>query len=320
MQALKYKRTTMKKIFSLLMVALLLGTAFDAAAQAKPKKGKKAASPFIEGRQKVRQSDYDSVWQFSNFNTKDLNVYYSPYDYANFPKETRLRRPDWGCLKPVVSYLQKSSRGTMTMCAIYAVNPDIDDLKMREELGLQAREEAKACLDAFEGWMKEEEMRNKVQFQVAEVDYRYFKGPYYFNEKCTDQTIRVGLLMYFGSKKRPIFIADTTTRTFADIKFFPNDATIVESWASHIDTLANYLKDNERKSVLLIGYSDNSGTEAYNKGLSRQRAVEVKKALEMRGIDVNRIDVEARGDSDPIGDNDTREGRIQNNRVSIKIL
>lgn len=309
----------MKKIFSLLIVALLLGTAFDVAAQANPKKGKKSVSPFIEGRQKVRQSDYDSVWQFASFSTKDAKVYYSPYDYANFLKETKARRPDWGDLKPVVNYLQKSSRGTMTMCAIYAVNPDIEDLKEREALALEARNEAKACLDVFEAWMKAQEMRNKVQFQVAEVDYRYFKGPYYFNEKRSEQTIHVGVLMYFGSKKRPIFIADTATRTFADIRFFPNDATIVESWESHIDTLATYLKDNERKSVLLIGHGDNSGTEAYNRGLSRQRAVEVKKALTMRGIDANRIDVEARGDEEPIGDNDTREGRIQNNRVSIKI-
>ena len=69
----------------------------------------------------------------------------------------------------------------------------------------------------------------------------------------------------------------------------------------------------------MTGYSDNVGTEAYSMGLSRQRAVEVKKALLMRGIDASRIEVEARGDADPVGDNDTREGRIMNNRVSIKI-
>ena len=40
----------------------------------------------------------------------------------------------------------------------------------------------------------------------------------------------------------------------------------------------------------------------------------------MRGVDKDRIEVEARGDADPIGDNSTREGRIKNNRVAIKIL
>ena len=309
----------MKKIVSLLVVALLVGVSLDAAAQAKPKKSKKDASPFIEGRQKVRQTDFDTLWQFTNFNTKGTNVYYSPYDYVDFNTVTTARKPNWGRMTPVVNYLQSVSRATMTMCAIYAVNPDIDDPQRRQALCEQARNEAKGALDAFDAWKKKEEMRNKVQYQVAEIDYRYFKGANYYNEQSSEPIIRVGLLMYFGSKKRPIFIPDTNNRTFEDIRFFPNDATIVESWLSQLDTLATYLKENERKGVLLSGYSDNQGTEAYCIGLSRQRAVEVKKALLMRGVEANRIEVEAKGDADPIGDNDTREGRIKNNRVSIKI-
>ena len=309
----------MKKIVSLLAIALLLCGSLDAAAQAKPKKGKKDASPFIEGRQKVRQTDFDTLWQFTNFNTKGTNVYYSPYDYADFKKAAATKKPSWGQMTPVVNYLQKVSRATMTMCAIYAINPDIDDPQRREALAEQARIEAKEALDAFDAWKVKQEMRNKIQYQVAEIDYRYFKGAYYYNEQTAEPIIHVGLLMYFGSKKRPIFTPDTATRTFEDIRFFPNDATIVESWLDHIDTLASYLKENERKGVLLCGYSDNQGTEAYCIGLSRQRAVEVKKALLMRGIESNRIEVEAKGDADPIGDNETREGRIKNNRVSIKI-
>ncbi len=86
-----------------------------------------------------------------------------------------------------------------------------------------------------------------------------------------------------------------------------------------LDEVVQYLNENERKGVLLTGYSDNQGTAAYIKGLARQRATEVKKALMMRGIDVNRIEIDVKGDEDPIGDNSTYEGRVQNNRVSIKI-
>lgn len=309
----------MKKILTLIVAALLLCTCTDAMAQAKPKKGKKAASPFIEGRQKVRQSDYGTIWQFTNFNTKSTEIYYCDFDYAEFNTLATAKNPSWGKMKPVVSYLQKVSRATMTMCAIYAVNPNVEDTKEHERLARQGRNEAKEALDAFNDWKVKQEMRNKVQYQVAEVDYRFFKGVYYDAATTTEPIIHVGLLMYFGSKKKPVFAVDTTGRIFEDIRFFPNDATIVESWLPQIDTLANYLKDNERKGVLLTGYADNQGTEAYCKGLSRQRAVEVKKALQMRGIDANRIEVEAKGDEDPIGDNDTREGRILNNRVSIKI-
>ncbi len=309
----------MKKIFSLVMIALLVLSCVDLMAQAKPKGGKKDASPFIEGRQKVRQSDYDTIWQFTNFNTKDLNIYYCPFDYGNMMGLVKVSNPNWGSLRPAINYLEKVSRATMTMCAIYAVNPEIDNPAQREKLSKQGRDEAKECLDAFEEWKVKKEMRNKVQYKVAEVDYRYFKGAYYYDEHVSEPVVHVGLLLYFGTKKKPMFAPDTVSRIFDDIRFFPNDATIVESWLSHIDTVAAYLKDNERKGVLLTGYSDNNGTEAYCMGLSRQRAMEVKKALLLRGIEENRIELEAKGDADPIGDNETREGRILNNRVSIKI-
>ena len=51
----------MKRIFALLTLALLLAGSVDLMAQARPKGGKKAASPFIEGRQKVRQTDFDTI-------------------------------------------------------------------------------------------------------------------------------------------------------------------------------------------------------------------------------------------------------------------
>ena len=309
----------MKKIISLLMVGLLLAGSFDAYAQAKPRGGKKKASPFIEGRQKVRQDDYDTLWKYTNFNTKDTRIYYMPYDYVLMPVVAKQKNANWGDLTPVVNYLQRMTRATATICAVYAINPEIEDNARREELAEKARLEAKEALDAFDAWKVKKEMRNKLTYQVAEIDYRYFKGTNYYNEKREEDVIHVGLLMYFGSKKRPIFTPDTVSRSFDDIRFFPNDATILESWMPQIDTIAAYLKENERKGVLLTGYSDNQGTAAYCVGLSRQRATEIKKALMLRGIEKDRIEVEAKGDSDPIGDNETREGRIKNNRVSIKI-
>ena len=309
----------MKKIFGLMMAVLLVAGSFDAAAQTKPRGGKKNASPFIEGRQKVRQDDYDTIWKYTNFNTKDTRIYYLPYDYTRMPSVALQKKANWGDFTPVVNYLQKMSRATATICAVYAVNPEIEDNARREALSQEAKQEAKAALDAFEAWKVKKEMRNKLTYQVAEIDYRYFKGTDYYNEKREEPVIHVGLLMYFGTKKRPIFAPDTVSRTFDDIRFFPNDATIVESWLPQIDTIASYLTENERKGVLLTGYSDNQGTEAYCIGLSRQRATEIKKALMMRGIENDRIEVEAQGDADPIGDNTTREGRIANNRVSIKI-
>ena len=86
----------MKKIISLIMVGLLVAGSFDVAAQNKPRGGKKKATPFIEGRQKVRQDDYDTLWKFTNFSTKDTRIYYMPYAHDNTAEECQLGRPDAG--------------------------------------------------------------------------------------------------------------------------------------------------------------------------------------------------------------------------------
>lgn len=325
----------MKKILLIALSLLLVAGTVEAQGSKASGKGKKKENPVISGKQKIRQADYLTFDKFTTFSSKKTDVYFTPFDYSTIPYITgdpvpaAVRRAagafvpkhkeDWGEMKPVMNYLEKVSRATMTMCAVYAVNPDITDSKEHDRLAEEGRKEALACLDVFSAWMKKKEWRNKVQYKVVEVDYRYFKGANYYNEQSSDEVIHVGMLLYFGSKKKAIITADTTSRTFKDIKFFPHDATIVDSWYPMLDELSDYLKENDRKGVLLTGYTDNQGTEEYCKGLSRQRAVEVKKALQMRGIDATRIEIEAMGSEEPIGDNDTYEGRIQNNRVSIKI-
>ncbi len=309
----------MKKILLIIMALALVGG--TAVAQKKPSGGKKKASPYISGKQKLREQQPDcyDFNRFTPFSTKDLKRYYTPFDYTKIPTLTQKPAPDWGLMQPVMNYLTNSSRATMTVCALYAVNPDIEDIATHDRLAKEAAKEAYNCLQALEAWKVKREMRNKIQYQVAEIDYRYFKGANYYNAQTSDEVIHVGLLLYFGSKKKAMFDVDTNTRTFPDIKFFPNDANIVDSWNTVLDELSDYLKENDRKSVLLTGYSDSHGTDAYCIGVSRQRAMEVKKALVIRGIDENRIEVEAKGDADPVGDNDDKEAYALNNRVSIKI-
>lgn len=309
----------MKKILILAAAILIVISGATAQKGKTRQRNSSKNSPVIEGRHKIRQSDYETFDKFTQFSSKDLSRYYCQFDYSRIPVLTKRTTPEWGDMQPVMNYLEKVSRATMTVCAIYAVNPDIDDAERHKELAAAAQKEALDALNEFDAWKARREWRNKVQYKVAEVDYRYFKGNDYYNQKTDDEVIRVGLLLYFGSKKKNIIDPDTTSRTFQDIKFFPNDATIQPSWNTLLDEVAQYLKDNERKGVLISGYTDNRGTEAYIKGLSRQRATEVRKALQMRGIAAERIETEAKGDADPIGDNSTYEGRVQNNRVSIKV-
>lgn len=306
----------MKKL--LLLLAVLI--AFPVVgAQAQSRSSRKPVSPIIEGKKKVRESSYDSIWQFTTF--EDKKIYYCNFDYRDIATITDKRKPDWGTFAPVMSRLLKVSRTPMRFCPIFAINPNITDEDQREALVQEAIAEAENSAKTLIAFMKDEKMTNKVQYNVAQVDYRYWCGSKYFsNPQPEEDIIAVGCILFFGTKKIDLFPnATADARKFNDIKFFPNDATIQVSYNSLLDDLANYLKEDDRFEVLLSGYSDNQGTETYIIGLSRQRVTEVKKALMLRGIAEYRIEVEAKGDANPIGDNNTYEGRIANNRVSITI-
>jgi len=69
-------------------------------------------------------------------------------------------------------------------------------------------------------------------------------------------------------------------------------------------------------SLLLEGYTDSTGTAAYNQKLSEKRAAAVKDVLTGHfGVDGTRITTAGHGENDPIASNKTRDGRAQNRRV-----
>lgn len=290
--------------------------------EANAKKGKKE-EPVIDpsGKHKVRETAYDTVFKFTSFDVKKR--YYIPYDYNKF-RQVRWQesgKRDFENFDPVWDYLTTAGRVAMHLCAVYSINPNITDPDEIAELKEKAEIEALISLDYFRDIMLEEELKNKIAYKVVEVDYRYWKGENYFiDPQPTEDVIHVGVVVDFTSKKIDLFpSAAINAKTYADIKFFANDATIQPSFIPEVDDLAQYLKDNPDFEVLLTGHCDNVGTEAYNLGLSRQRAIEIKKALMRRGIQDFRIEIIAKGDTEPIGDNTTLAGRTANNRVCVVI-
>ena len=67
----------------------------------------------------------------------------------------------------------------------------------------------------------------------------------------------------------------------------------------------------------LFGYSDNIGSEEFNQKQSLARAESVKKYLVKKGVAADRISTKGEGSANPVGDNNTYEGRAINHRVEI---
>jgi outer membrane protein OmpA-like peptidoglycan-associated protein len=89
---------------------------------------------------------------------------------------------------------------------------------------------------------------------------------------------------------------------------------------TNIQNLAKSLKDNPDTDVTIIGHTDNSGSDEYNNRLSERRAEAVKTFTINQGISASRINTRGKGESEPIADNSTEEGKAKNRRVEIVIV
>jgi outer membrane protein OmpA-like peptidoglycan-associated protein len=68
------------------------------------------------------------------------------------------------------------------------------------------------------------------------------------------------------------------------------------------------------------GHTDSKGSDEYNKGLSNRRAASVVNWLLKKGIDRKRLKSVGYGESQPLFDNETEEGRANNRRVEFHII
>lgn len=117
--------------------------------------------------------------------------------------------------------------------------------------------------------------------------------------------------------EKPVTVSDKWILVGVNFEF--NSAKITpESYPILIDAVKTLLRNNDIK-VEIQGYTDNIGSESYNMKLSQRRAEAVKEFLQSKGVSGNRLRAVGFGESNPVADNKTAEGRAMNRRIEFKI-
>lgn len=104
------------------------------------------------------------------------------------------------------------------------------------------------------------------------------------------------------------------------VTFNVGSAVLLPEFRSHLDTVAQSLHQYPDSLVDVYGYTDSTGSAAFNQTLSEERARTVVNYLTTRGVSANRLRSQGFGATMPIATNDTAEGRQRNRRVEIKIV
>jgi len=87
-----------------------------------------------------------------------------------------------------------------------------------------------------------------------------------------------------------------------------------------LNKLSSIFMEFPDTNILVVGHTDSSGSEAYNMTLSKNRAYAVTNYLINKGLSSGRFTTNWFGETQPMHDNSTAEGRAKNRRVNVAIL
>ena len=104
------------------------------------------------------------------------------------------------------------------------------------------------------------------------------------------------------------------------VYFDTNKYNINADSQQNINKLISVFKEYPDTNILVVGHTDSVGADDYNMTLSKNRALAVTNYLSQNGISQVRLTTNWFGETQPLHDNATAEGRAKNRRVNIAIL
>jgi outer membrane protein OmpA-like peptidoglycan-associated protein len=114
--------------------------------------------------------------------------------------------------------------------------------------------------------------------------------------------------------------ASGTVITVSGALLFPSGkADLIPGSEAALDEIADALKEQGDRRILIRGFTDSSGSDRANLALSKARAAAVANYVASRDVPRDKIRTEGMGEADPVAPNSTPAGRAANRRVEIEV-
>ena len=112
-------------------------------------------------------------------------------------------------------------------------------------------------------------------------------------------------------------LSEGNQATLYGIRFDVDSDELRADSAETLSALLAVMQKNEDWRIRIVGHTDSQGSESHNQDLSERRAASVKTWLVENGVEASRMETEGKGESEPVADNQTIDGRALNRRVVI---
>lgn len=132
--------------------------------------------------------------------------------------------------------------------------------------------------------------------------------------------------VFFEEMKEPVEKAKEPTKVVPDkiilrgVQFDSNSADIKPASLPVLNKNVELLKQYPELRIIVAAHTDSMGSDDYNLTLSQKRAEAIYNYFTSQGIDADRMETIGYGETKPIADNGTAEGRALNRRVEIQVL
>ncbi len=105
-----------------------------------------------------------------------------------------------------------------------------------------------------------------------------------------------------------------------NVTFATNSSDLSPQFFNVLTSVSKVMKEFDKTVVEVAGHTDSDGSDAYNQSLSERRARSVSSYLQSQGISGQRMITVGMGESMPVADNSTPEGKQANRRVEITMV
>jgi outer membrane protein OmpA-like peptidoglycan-associated protein len=149
-------------------------------------------------------------------------------------------------------------------------------------------------------------------FNVNRKGYLIFSENFPLSKNAADSTY------YIDIPLQPI--QPNATVVLKNIFFDVNSYQLKKESFAELDNIVQLLSENPGLKISINGHTDNTGNPAENLKLSNNRAKAVVEYITKKGIDAGRLSYKGFGESEPVANNSTEEGKAKNRRTEMKVL